>query len=59
MAETVIVPNNSDMGFGGMGSGLGAILIGALLGNGGLFGNRGWGGGYGSPAANRQKSKNT
>lgn len=51
MAETVVVPSGSDMGFGGMGSGLGAILIGALLGNGGLFGNRGWGGGYGSTAA--------
>jgi hypothetical protein len=54
MAETVIMPNSGDMlGLGG-GNGLGAILIGALLGGGnGLFGNRGgWGGyGMGSPAA--------
>lgn len=49
MSDTVVVPNGSDMGFGGMG-GLGGILIGALLGNGSLFGGRGYGG-YGSPAA--------
>lgn len=48
MAETVIMPDSS--GLGGLGGGLGAVLVGALLGNGNLFGNRG-GYGYGSPAA--------
>jgi len=49
MADQIIMPNSSDMlGLGG-GSGLGAILIGALLGNGGLFGGNRWG--AGTPAA--------
>jgi len=49
MAEsTVIMPDSS--GLGGLGGGLGAVLIGALLGNNGIFGgNRGYG--YGGPAA--------
>lgn len=48
MAETVIMPDGSGMGFGS-GAGVWGVLLGALLGQGGLFGGRGYG--YGSPAA--------